>query len=195
MSKFDLSKMEKMHQDRDSATFHHKDGHVIKIAVKALSPKMQKELDRLPMAKGGEAGVNRSMNDQTPGTSRMGDHIRQGNHAAAKDTAQKTLREMDRSPKPKLKGFLLGGDTTQDGVEMSPGAGGGGQDQGALQQPAEQSGGAPAQEPAEQSQNQAQATQGAAPVDQFAAKKQEELEKLHKENAAFQQDCMKRLKN
>lgn len=58
------------------------------------------------------AGINRPVDKEEPGMSRMGHHVREGNGAAAKDTAHKTLREMDRQPKPKL--FADGGDTEDD---------------------------------------------------------------------------------
>lgn len=53
MSKLDLTKFRKSSSDKQSATLKHPDGHEIKIALSALSPKMRAELHALPMADGG----------------------------------------------------------------------------------------------------------------------------------------------
>lgn len=52
--KLDLSKFKKMHEDADSATLQHKDGHSIKIAKKALSGHLQRRLGELKFAEGGQ---------------------------------------------------------------------------------------------------------------------------------------------
>lgn len=46
--KFDLNKFKKVNSDRHTTTLRHPDGHDIKIAHKALSPKMRKELMDMP---------------------------------------------------------------------------------------------------------------------------------------------------
>lgn len=73
------------------------------------------------MACGGQvepsgAGVNRAHDKDNPGESRMGHHVREshndsGHRAEARDVAHKTLREMDRGPRPNLKGLAEGGET------------------------------------------------------------------------------------
>lgn len=58
MKGLSLANMKKISEDKDSATFKHKDGHTIKIATKALSPAMKKELSKLPhFDEGGSTGV------------------------------------------------------------------------------------------------------------------------------------------
>lgn len=49
MKGLNLAEMKKIHQDDKSATFKHKDGHEIKVAVSALKPEMKKKLDKLPV--------------------------------------------------------------------------------------------------------------------------------------------------
>lgn len=44
-----LSDMKKVSEDKKSATFRHKDGHEIKIAIGSLSPDMRKQLASLPV--------------------------------------------------------------------------------------------------------------------------------------------------
>jgi hypothetical protein len=51
-STLDLSGFKKIHEDKNSATLKHKDGHTLKIAKKALSPKMQEALSKLSTVKG-----------------------------------------------------------------------------------------------------------------------------------------------
>lgn len=58
MKGLDLSRLKKVSSDEKSTTFKHANGHVLKIAHSALSPKMRGELEKLPMhgqkmAKGG----------------------------------------------------------------------------------------------------------------------------------------------
>lgn len=177
MANLDLSKFKKLYADGGCTTLKHKDGHELRIAHRALSDKMRKELENLPMAEGGnvdketfqegvhhtaakqgqshagalnevakkhpgsegaakrihektlaalkgmkapdikglaqggETGVNKPRDEKDPGVSRMGHHVRSGpdHKAEAKDMAHKMLREMDRSPKPKIQGFKDGG--------------------------------------------------------------------------------------
>lgn len=47
----DLSKVKKMASDKDTTTFKHEDGHEIKVAHNALSPKMRAQLASLPEIK------------------------------------------------------------------------------------------------------------------------------------------------
>lgn len=51
MKELNLKLFKKVASDKHSSTLKHKDGHVIKIAHKALSDKMRSELDKLPMHK------------------------------------------------------------------------------------------------------------------------------------------------
>lgn len=49
MKGLNLAEMKKISQDEKSATFKHKDGHTIKIAIGSLSPKLKAELEKLPV--------------------------------------------------------------------------------------------------------------------------------------------------
>lgn len=53
--KMSLASYKKIHEDNHSATFKHEKGHEIKVAKKGLSPKLQKDLQSIPvhMADGG----------------------------------------------------------------------------------------------------------------------------------------------
>ncbi len=51
MSGLDFSGCRKVAQDKKSATFKHKDGHEIRIAISGLSPNMRKRLENLPLHK------------------------------------------------------------------------------------------------------------------------------------------------
>jgi len=53
MFKFNLSNFKKLKSDKDTTVLRHKDGHEIRIAHSALSPKVRAELHALPMADGG----------------------------------------------------------------------------------------------------------------------------------------------
>lgn len=52
--KLDLSKFKLKHKDDKIATMVHKDGHEIRIAIKALHPENRKNLDSLKMSQGGD---------------------------------------------------------------------------------------------------------------------------------------------
>lgn len=81
MKGLDLSKFKKVSSDNKCTTLQHADGHQLKIAHSALSPKMKAELDKLPIhkAQGGriqrfaegsegvEAGSNDTPDSQTTG--------------------------------------------------------------------------------------------------------------------------------
>ena len=49
MSKLDLSKLKKVAEDADTATFKHPDGHTVTVAVSKLSPKFRTDLDKIPL--------------------------------------------------------------------------------------------------------------------------------------------------
>jgi len=50
----DLKKFKKVASDKHTTTLKHDDGHEFKVVHSVLSPKMRKEVERLPMADGGE---------------------------------------------------------------------------------------------------------------------------------------------
>jgi len=49
MRSLNLSKLKKVSSDKDATVFRHQDGHTVRIAHNALSPKMKAELDKLPI--------------------------------------------------------------------------------------------------------------------------------------------------
>lgn len=68
MKGLDLRKFKKISEDQKCATFQHKDGHQIKIAVSALTPEMKKDLSSLPIhaAGGADTEAKASAQDTTP---------------------------------------------------------------------------------------------------------------------------------
>jgi len=56
MSKLDLSRFKKVSADKDYTVMQHEDGHQLKIAHSALSPKMRGQLAAIKMAAGGDPG-------------------------------------------------------------------------------------------------------------------------------------------
>ena len=66
----DLAQFKVHKRDKTSTTLRHSKGHEIRIAHKALTPKLQQMLDKLPMYAGGEtvapAGPAKAMDDNSP---------------------------------------------------------------------------------------------------------------------------------
>lgn len=67
MKGLDISKMKKVDENDNVATFHHKDGHQVKVALQAVSPELRKQISKLPkhMAQGGDSyGVGKEPIEQ-----------------------------------------------------------------------------------------------------------------------------------
>lgn len=63
----DLSKVKKMASDKDTTTFKHEDGHEIKVAHNALTPKMRSQLASLPeIAKEKAKETKRQLKEKAP---------------------------------------------------------------------------------------------------------------------------------
>lgn len=61
-----LKHFKKVNEDEHSATLTHKDGHSIKIAKKNLKGPLRKQLDELPLAKGGEVTIDQGATASSP---------------------------------------------------------------------------------------------------------------------------------
>ena len=66
MKMIDLSKFEKIAEDKHTATLKHKDGHSMTILLKALQPVQREQMKRLKMAKGGKVKMYDEGSDDQP---------------------------------------------------------------------------------------------------------------------------------
>lgn len=126
MGLLDLSKFQKVAEDKKITTLKHEDGHEIKIIHSALPKIKQEQLKRLKMADGGpifrneeienkEKGVNKiapqfiSKGHISAGQSEAGAEVRKGNYKEAKRKAMDVHNQSTDMPNPNIKGLAHGG--------------------------------------------------------------------------------------
>ncbi len=106
-----ISKMIKIACDGKTSTFKHPAGHEIVVLHAALPASMRKEIEKLPLAKGGEVklavheeGVNKQsgIKEAGQGTSIAGKLVRDGHVKEAKASHANRLQQLRDMPKPKL---------------------------------------------------------------------------------------------
>jgi hypothetical protein len=119
---FNMSKFKKVGGDKNHTIMQHEDGHQITIAHAPLPALQRKQLEKMPMAEGGEIkGVHKPAGKEYPGESTAGQYTkaakqsgrgteaREDNQIGAREEHERTIKE-SREIKPKLQGLADGGD-------------------------------------------------------------------------------------
>lgn len=107
--KLDLSKFKKKHEDANSVTMEHSDGHQIKIAKQALSSHMQRRLGELKFAEGGE--VHEDVRNM-PELNLKEENAK--NSRVAPETKKRNVDIPKPPPLEPIKGYAEGGDVEEE---------------------------------------------------------------------------------
>ena len=135
MSDLDFKKFKKIGKDAKHTLLKHVDGHEIKIAHGNLSKKLMDELDKLPMAEGGQIGVHEDVGEEIdrPGESKAGRLVRamEGSSKRDKEKMKEEAKEEHYKVLGQQKAMKKGypehfddggtaGDDSQDDQEQAP---------------------------------------------------------------------------